>query len=43
MGAGLILVSFVHEPWQLYLTLGALVGGGPVLKMEEQRRQLSPG
>jgi MFS family permease len=28
MGAGLILVSFVHEPWQLYLTLGALVGGG---------------
>src|SRR5499427_6986931 len=28
MGAGLILVSLVTEPWQLYLTLGALVGGG---------------
>src|SRR5215471_18350732 len=28
MGAGLILASLVSEPWQLYLTLGALVGGG---------------
>jgi len=28
MGAGLILASLVTEPWQLYLTLGALVGGG---------------
>jgi MFS family permease len=28
MGAGLILASFVHQPWQLYLTLGALAGGG---------------
>src|SRR5206468_6566059 len=28
MGAGLILASLVREPWQLYLTLGALVGGG---------------
>jgi len=28
MGAGLILASIVREPWQLYLTLGALVGGG---------------
>ena len=28
MGAGLILASVVREPWQLYLTLGALVGGG---------------
>src|ERR1700757_3372638 len=28
MGAGLILASFVSEPWQFYLTLGALVGGG---------------
>ena len=28
MGAGLLLATFVHEPWQLYLTLGALVGGG---------------
>ena len=28
MGAGLLLAAFVHEPWQLYLTLGALVGGG---------------
>jgi MFS family permease len=28
MGAGLILAVLVHEPWQLYLSLGALVGGG---------------
>jgi MFS family permease len=28
MGTGLILASLVREPWQLYLTLGALVGGG---------------
>jgi MFS family permease len=28
MGAGLILATLVREPWQLYLTLGALVGGG---------------
>ena len=28
MGAGLILASIVREPWQLYLTLGALAGGG---------------
>src|SRR5262249_37719305 len=28
MGAGLILASMVSTPWQLYLTLGALVGGG---------------
>ena len=28
MGAGMILASIVCEPWQLYLTLGALVGGG---------------
>src|SRR5215471_1029842 len=28
MGAGLILASLVSEPWQLYLTLGALAGGG---------------
>jgi MFS family permease len=28
MGAGLVLASIVREPWQLYLTLGALVGGG---------------
>ena len=28
MGAGLILASIVREPWQLYLTLGAFVGGG---------------
>ncbi|HJU16306.1 MAG TPA: MFS transporter [Stellaceae bacterium] len=28
MGAGLILASFIREPWQLYLTLGALAGGG---------------
>src|SRR6516162_7551699 len=28
MGAGLILASLVSTPWQLYLTLGALAGGG---------------
>jgi MFS family permease len=28
MGLGLLLATLVHEPWQLYLTLGALVGGG---------------
>jgi MFS family permease len=28
MAAGLILASFVSKPWQLYLTLGALAGGG---------------
>src|SRR5436305_724539 len=28
MAAGLLLAPLVQEPWQLYLTLGALVGGG---------------
>src|SRR5271170_3610909 len=28
MGAGLLLATLAHEPWQLYLTLGALCGGG---------------
>src|SRR5215471_11398461 len=28
MGGGLMLASLIREPWQLYLTLGALVGGG---------------
>src|SRR5262249_39795969 len=28
MGAGLLLAMLVREPWQLYLTLGGLVGGG---------------
>jgi MFS family permease len=28
MAAGLLLATLVREPWQLYLTLGALVGGG---------------
>src|SRR5258708_21736551 len=28
MGAGLLLATLTREPWQLYLTLGALVGGG---------------
>jgi len=28
MGVGLLLASFVRHPWQLYLTLGALTGGG---------------
>src|SRR5262245_46623486 len=30
MGAGLLLATVVREPWQLYLTLGVLVGGGSV-------------
>ncbi len=28
MGSGLLLGSLIREPWQLYLSLGALVGGG---------------
>ena len=28
MGVGLLFAGLIHEPWQLYLTLGALVGGG---------------
>jgi MFS family permease len=28
MGTGLLLATLAREPWQLYLTLGALVGGG---------------
>src|SRR5205814_5950976 len=28
MGSGLMLASLIQEPWQLYLSLGALVGGG---------------
>ena len=28
MGIGLLLAAFVQTPWQLYLTLGAAVGGG---------------
>src|ERR1700752_470407 len=28
MGAGLILASLISTPWQLYLALGALAGGG---------------
>lgn len=28
MAAGLVLASLVRQPWQLYLTLGALAGGG---------------
>ena len=28
MAAGLLLASQIREPWQLYLSLGALVGGG---------------
>jgi MFS family permease len=30
MAAGLLLATRVHEPWQLYATLGLLVGGGSV-------------
>jgi MFS family permease len=28
MGVGLLLATFVRAPWQLYVTLGAAVGGG---------------
>jgi MFS family permease len=28
MGGGLLLAALIREPWQLYLSLGALVGGG---------------
>jgi MFS family permease len=28
MGSGLLLASLIRQPWQLYLSLGALVGGG---------------
>jgi MFS family permease len=28
VGAGLLLATLIRMPWQLYLTLGALVGGG---------------
>jgi MFS family permease len=28
--AGMLLATLVHEPWQLFLTLGVLVGGGSV-------------
>jgi MFS family permease len=28
MGSGLLLASLIREPWQLYVSLGALVGGG---------------
>ena len=28
MDSGLVLASLAHRPWQLYVTLGALVGGG---------------
>src|SRR6266700_990777 len=28
MAAGLLLAPLAREPWQLYLTLGAMVGGG---------------
>jgi MFS family permease len=30
MGAGLLLAPLVSQPWQLYATLGVLVGGGSV-------------
>jgi len=30
IGAGLLLATLVHEPWQLYATLGLLVGSGSV-------------
>jgi MFS family permease len=28
MASGLLLATLIRQPWQLYLTLGALVGGG---------------
>ncbi len=30
IGSGLLLATLVHEPWQLYATLGLLVGSGSV-------------
>ncbi len=30
MAAGFLLAPFTREPWQLYLTLGVLVGGGSI-------------
>jgi MFS family permease len=30
VGVGLLLATLVREPWQLYVTLGVLVGGGSV-------------
>ena len=30
MAAGLMLATLIHRPWQLYATLGVLVGGGSV-------------
>jgi MFS family permease len=30
MGAGLLLATLIQQPWQLYATLGVLVGGGSV-------------
>jgi MFS family permease len=30
IGSGLLLATLLHEPWQLYATLGMLVGGGSV-------------
>jgi MFS family permease len=30
IGSGLLLATLVHEPWQLYATLGMLVGAGSV-------------
>jgi MFS family permease len=30
MGAGLLLATLIRAPWQLYATLGVLVGGGSV-------------
>src|SRR5438477_10134151 len=30
VGAGLMLATFVRQPWHLYATLGVLVGGGSV-------------
>jgi MFS family permease len=30
IGSGLLLATLVHHPWQLYATLGMMVGGGSV-------------
>ncbi len=30
MAAGFLLAPFTTQPWQLYLTLGVLVGGGSI-------------
>jgi MFS family permease len=41
MGTGLLLATLIREPWQLYLTLGALVGGVNLLAYTGQSLYLT--